>query len=753
MQERSKSSLDATRSLPEPNEADELARLKSSALNSARDLNRSLRRLDRVVRSAGRDTISGLLPAAALAVYRVLEAYGCDPVARGASADRLRSASTISDAIEACGVRSRQIVLPAEWWLADHGHIIGELRETGTEGSSSKAVPVALVRSHRGRYYMVDPETGARTAVTAKLASRIAPYAFEVVPNLPQRVDNLVDLARHVLPMMHGDMTWIILAGALGGFFGALLPIATALVIDTLIPGQEISLLIQVGVALLLVALVNLAFSLTQQLALIRIGGRSGMVVDAAIWDRVLKLPASFFKSYSSGDLSARVSGISALRSAVVSVALSAVIAVVFSVFYLILMFLYDVRLALVAISLVLFLAGITVVVGLLQIKHYKRQIVISGWLSGYVFQILQAVVKLRIAGAEDRAFVLWADKFTDERAAVLSARRLNNHFAAFSDAYAILAMAVIFAATFHLSENRLTAGVFIAFLAAFGSFQGAFMALSHAALQLVAVWPDWERAKPIFKTEVEAVQRAADPGRLSGAIEVTNVTFGYDENAPILKDVCLSISAGEHVAIVGPSGAGKSTLIRILLCLEKPRQGTILYDGQDMAGLDPTLVRRQIGVVTQMGRLMAGSIMENIRGARDVSYEDCLEACRAAGLEDELKMFPMGLHTPLTEGGATLSGGQRQRLLIARALVSRPRILIFDEATSALDNRTQAIVTDSLNRLDVTRIIVAHRLSTIQQADRIFVLDKGQIVESGRYDDLVRAGGLFQQLAERQLS
>ena len=278
-------------------------------------------------------------------------------------------------------------------------------------------------------------------------------------------------------------------------------------------------------------------------------------------------------------------------------------------------------------------------------------------------------------------------------------------------------------------------------------------MGLGRALLRIVEVWPDWERARPILQAEMEAPVHAADPGRLEGRVELTNITFGYDDKAPVLEDVSLAVAPGEHVAIVGPSGSGKSTLVRVILGLEQPGRGTVLFDGQDLAGLDPTLVRRQIGVVTQTGRLMAGSIMENVRGASDLSYEDCLAACIAAGLEDDLKAFPMGLHTPLTEGGTTLSGGQRQRLLIARALVNRPRILVFDEATSALDNRTQGIVTESLNRLDVTRIVVAHRLSTIRDADRIFVLEAGKVRERGTYDELMQADGLFRQLAERQLA
>jgi ABC-type bacteriocin/lantibiotic exporter with double-glycine peptidase domain len=392
--------------------------------------------------------------------------------------------------------------------------------------------------------------------------------------------------------------------------------------------------------------------------------------------------------------------------------------------------------------------------IGLHQLKYHKRQAILSGWLSGYVLQVLQAIVKLRVAGAEDRAFARWASKYADERSAILATRRINNHFAAFSDAYSILSLALLYGALSYAGDLGLTPGTFIAFLAAFGAFQGAFLSLSGALLQVVAVWPDFERARPVLEAQPELTSGAADPGPLKGSIELSKLTFSYTAGgAPVLRDVSLSIKPGEHVAIVGPSGSGKSTLLRLLLGLDKPQSGTVLYDGQDLAGLALPAVRRQIGVVMQTGRVFAGTIVENIRGASNASLEDCLAAVEAAGFSADLASFPMGLHTPLTEGAATISGGQRQRLLIARALVSKPKMLFMDEATSALDNVTQKFVTESLDKLGVTRLVIAHRLSTVRNAHRIVVLDKGAIVETGTYDELMAANGLFAGLASRQLT
>ncbi len=230
-------------------------------------------------------------------------------------------------------------------------------------------------------------------------------------------------------------------------------------------------------------------------------------------------------------------------------------------------------------------------------------------------------------------------------------------------------------------------------------------------------------------------------------------MSFRYVPGGPrVLSGVSLAVEPGEFVALVGPSGCGKSTVMRLLLGFEQPEMGGVFYDGQDLRNLDTAAVRSQIGTVLQNGRITPGAILENITGAHDVPLDDVWEAVRSAGLEQDIRDMPMGMHTVLSEGTAALSGGQIQRLLIARALVGRPRLLLFDEATSALDNRTQATVTDALGRLSVTRIVIAHRLTTVRDADRIVVLDQGRVVENGKFDELMEQNGPFAQMARRQL-
>lgn len=724
-----------------------LARIERSGDETRLRLARSLRQLGDVDEGRHSSGVSVAWGAAAKAVYRLIGATLDEDAGRAA----ILSGSQFEDVPAACrvfGALYRRIVLSPMWWREDMGLLAVRL-----DAGGDRERVIALRPHSRGGYIAIDPESGAEIPITLELAKRISPEAFAILPPLPQKVGGFVGLTRYLWPSLKPDLPRVLVIGAVLSLIGLLVPIATGLVIDEFIPSGETSLLFQVGAGLAAAALLTAVLGVVQRFGLLRLEGRSAVVLRAAVWKRVMALPATFFKQYSSGDLGQRIGGIEAMRHALMSVILNATVTASFSCVYLALLFSYDTRLALAAVAIVALLALVTIAAGLVQLKYHKRQAILSGWLSGYVFQVLQGIVKLRVAGAEDRAFTRWAQKYADERSAIMAARRISTHYAAFSDAYSVLALAALYATLGYLGGLGLSPGTFVAFLAAFGAFQAAFLGLSGAFLQIVAVMPDFERARPVLEAEPETAIAAADPGPLQGKIEVSKVTFAYTAGAtPVLKDVSISISPGEHVAIVGPSGSGKSTLLRVLLGLERPQYGTVLYDGQDLAGLDVAAVRRQIGIVLQTGRVFAGTIIENIRGGSNASLEDCLAACEAAGFAGDLETFPMGLHTPLTEGAATISGGQRQRLLIARALVAKPKILFFDEATSALDNRTQAIVSESLDRLTVTRVVIAHRLSTVRNAGKIIVMDKGTVVESGSYVELMEAGGLFSELAKKQI-
>jgi ATP-binding cassette subfamily C protein len=524
-------------------------------------------------------------------------------------------------------------------------------------------------------------------------------------------------------------------------------------VFDTIIPQAGRGRLLEVGLALIVVAAARALFEIARSVALLRIDGRMGPAVEAAVWDRLLNLPAAFFRGYTAGELGARAASVDAIPATITGPAMRAILAGSSALLTLGLLVYLDLRLALGAVILVLVAVAVTLLAGLLE-RRYRRALMESGGqIAGLVLQLVSGIAKFRVAGVESRAFAVWAHAFARQRKLAYRAATLDNALAVFDAAYPVVTLMALFAMVALSSRTGISIGTLLAFNAGFFQFLGAVLDVTAALIAVRGMATLYERAAPILRTLPEIDTSRADPGTLTGDIEISHVTFRYKPQGPaILNDISLRIKPGEFVALVGASGSGKSTLFRLLLGFETPQAGAIYYDGQELTRVDLRAVRRQIGVVLQNGKLLTGTILENITGATTLTLEDAWEAARMAGLDADIHLLPMGMHTYLAEGGGTLSGGQRQRLLIARAIAKRPRLVFFDEATSALDNRTQQVVGQSLERLQATRVVIAHRLSTIMNADRIFVLDRGRIVQCGTYAELIEQPGLFAGLARRQL-
>jgi ABC-type bacteriocin/lantibiotic exporter with double-glycine peptidase domain len=369
------------------------------------------------------------------------------------------------------------------------------------------------------------------------------------------------------------------------------------------------------------------------------------------------------------------------------------------------------------------------------------------------------AVAKIRVAGAEARAFATWLKKYSEQLTLLRKSRAVEDYVTVFNQAVPTISAILLFwigidmlVGTRTADERAIGVGNFLAFNTALGIFIGGATTLSNTGVDVMDTLVKSKRVEPILEAESEVPKSASDPGRLEGGITLSHVDFRYAPEGPkILHDVSIHVNPGEFTALAGPSGSGKSTIFRLLLGFETPESGTVLFDGQDLAGLDVNAVRRQLGVVLQSGFVTGGSILENIAGSALISIDEAWEAAADAGLAGEIQQMPMGMHTIVSEGATNVSGGQRQRLLIARALVTRPKILLLDEATSALDNRAQATVSESLRRRRVTRLLIAHRLSTIKNADRIYVLDQGRIVDHGTFDELAGRKGLFAAMIARQ--
>jgi ABC-type bacteriocin/lantibiotic exporter with double-glycine peptidase domain len=410
--------------------------------------------------------------------------------------------------------------------------------------------------------------------------------------------------------------------------------------------------------------------------------------------------------------------------------------------------------LALIALLLTIVRAILIICVSAVRLFHESKYFNLQGKTGGFVLQLISGIGKLRVAAATIRSLAVWSGQFVEQRRHFMASQQAANALGVFETSFPLIATMIIFAAaTSNKSALLQNVGGFLAFFTAFGQSMGAIGAWASSVSEGLIAIPQLARLKPLISGVAEVSEDRKPPGELSGAVEFSRLTFRYvSHGPPVLDNISFRIAPGEYVAIVGPSGSGKSSLFRLMLGFEKPESGVVFFDGKAVDTLDISAVRRQLGVVLQNGTLATGSIYENICGGVQLPLEQAWEAARLAGLEDDIKAMPMGMHTAVSEGVSTLSGGQRQRVMIARSVARRPRILLFDEATSALDNQSQAIVSRTLGNLNVTRVVIAHRLSTVRQVDRIIVIVDGRIVQSGSFAELSSTPGTFASFAQRQL-
>jgi ATP-binding cassette subfamily C protein len=650
--------------------------------------------------------------------------------------------------------RTRKVALSGDWWRHDEGPYLGKREDNKN--------PVAILPSGARSYVLVDIVTGTRQPIDDEVARTIEPFAYTFYRPLPGGVLKAKDIAKFGARGLLPEFRIVALMGAGVGILGTISPTITGKIFDTAIPQAERGTLYQFILGLVLAALISGAFKVTQNIAILRVQGKMDYSIQSAVWDRLIDLPMSFFRNFASGDLADRAGGVDQIRGIVAGAGVSAILGSISSIFNLVQMATYSLQLALVAMGLTLVYLLVTMTLNYLQLAAQRGEFALRGKIGGMVLQLIGGVGKIRVTGSEDHAFRMWALQFSQQRKISFRIGSVQNVHHVFNAGFPVFANMAIYYTFFMLykaaqekqEQFELTAGDFLAFTAAFGLFLTAMQALGDASLSMLKIIPVFDRLKPILETAPEVDNSKTYPGQLKGEIELAHVSFRYSESSPwILKDVSLKIRPGEFVAFVGGSGCGKSTLMKLMLGFEKPERGAVYYDGQDLATLDLRMVRQQLGVVLQDSRLLPADIYRNIVGTSTRTIEEAWVAAQKAGIADDVRAMPMGMHTVVSEGGGAFSGGQKQRLMIARALVNNPKIIFLDEATSALDNRAQAIVTESMNRLQATRIAIAHRLSTIIDADRICYFELGVLAESGTYQELMAKGGKFAELAQRQLA
>jgi NHLM bacteriocin system ABC transporter ATP-binding protein len=657
------------------------------------------------------------------------------------------SPDPLGDIARASRIRYREVKLEKNWFKSEVGALLGFWHETET--------PIAIMPIRSGEYEIYDPLSQETTPINLEVAQKIDQLAYTFYKPFPEKPIKLSDILQFGIFKDTRDLYWLLLAGISITLLGMFTPILTGVLFDEVIPNASDWQVIQVGIALTVALFGMILFEITESYALLRIESKLDFRVQAAVWDRLLSLPVTFYRQFNTGDLADRAMGIGEIHKILSGVVITTILGSVFSLLNFFLLFYYSIRLAWVVLGLVSLQVMLIYLLGRRQISREKMALMYQGKTQGIALQMLNGIGKFRVTGTEMRAFTHWLNSFVQMKQAAFKAAQLQNTQMVFNAVAPLLASAILYYTLIQSADfQTISTGEFLAFMAAYGSFTAAVLAMSGALLTIYQIFPIYERTRPILEKMPEIDSLKANPGRLKGKIEVSQINFRYDADSPLtLQDVSFKLNVGDYVAFVGPSGSGKSTMVRLLLGFEKAETGTLFFDEQELNQLDLRLLRRQIGTVLQDGQLTPGDIFSNIVGSSpQLTLEDAWEAAKLAALDEDIKQMPMGMHTVINEGATTLSGGQRQRLLIAQVLVHKPRIIIFDEATSALDNRTQAIVTNSLNKLQATRIVIAHRLSTIQNVDKIFVFDKGKIVQFGTYQDLIQQEGLFKDLAARQM-
>lgn len=641
------------------------------------------------------------------------------------------------------GIMRRTVKLDKGWQNGAIGAMLGELKESGRV--------VALIPNGLSGYTYFDYETGKRKRVTRKNSDLLSDEAIAFYKPFPLKKIGISSLAVYISRTLSvSDFVMIGLATLALSLLGMISPVISKLLFGTVLSSGSIRLLVSVTIFSVCVSVSTLLISAVKSMIEARIETKLNVSVDAATMMRVMSLPADFFKQYSSGELSNRASQVGPLCKMLASSVLSTGLTSVFSLVYISQIFIYAPSLVVPALAVILVTVLFSVISSLVQMKISTEQMELSGKESGMTYALITGIQKIKLAGAEKRVFARWGNLYA-------RSAKMTYNPPAFIKINSVISLAISLVGTIVMYGASLKSGIsvsdYYAFNTAYGMVSGAFMSLAGIALTVAQIKPILTMVKPFFDALPEVSDGKQVLSRLSGGIELNNVSFRYSENMPnVIDDLSLKIRPGQYVAIVGKTGCGKSTLMRLMLGFERPQKGAIYYDGKDLERIDLRSLRRRIGTVMQNGKLFQGDIYSNIViSAPWLSQNDAWEAAEIAGIADDIRKMPMGMNTIISEGSGGISGGQRQRLMIARAVAPKPRILMFDEATSALDNLTQKKVSESLDALKCTRIVIAHRLSTIKQCDRIIVLDKGKIIEDGRYDELIAKNGFFAELVARQ--
>ncbi len=647
----------------------------------------------------------------------------------------------IEYAVRPHGIMYRTVKLDKGWYKCAVGVMIATKKEGGA---------AALIPGKFGGYFFFDGD-GKKKKLNGKTEKLFESDAVTFYNPLPRKKLTVVSLMRYAFGTLNPvDNMTVIGMTLLISLIGLILPKLNKLLFSTVLESGSITLLVSIAIFTVCVSVSTTLFEAVKSLLNTRVSTKMSTAVQSAAMMRILSLPTGFFKDYSAGELTGRAAYIGSLCQMIAETFFTTGLTSLFSLVYITQIFAYAPALVAPALIIILATVILSVITTFARMGVTKRQMELGTKNSGLSYSLISGIRKIKLSGAEKRAFAKWGAVYAKSAQLTYNPPALLKLSSVFSLIISSVGTIVMY---FLSVKSRIAVADYYAFNTAYGMVSGAFISLVSIASTIAQIKPVLDMAKPIMETAPEVAEVMKPVERVSGNIEINNLSFRYKESQPpILDNLTLKIKEGQYVAIVGKTGCGKSTLIRLLLGFEKPQKGAVYYDGKDISGLDLQSLRKKLGVVTQDGKLFHGDIYSNIViSAPELSTDDAWEAAEISGIADDIRAMPMGMQTMISEGTGGISGGQKQRIMIARAIAPKPKVLIFDEATSALDNITQKKVSDALAALRCTRIVVAHRLSTIKQCDRIIVLDGGKITEDGTYDELIAANGLFAELVERQ--
>ena len=657
--------------------------------------------------------------------------------------------ASLEDCADSLGLCARPIDLAPKWWLADHGVLIVRDRQSNR--------PVLLNSSSSGTAMVCTAlgGQGSFRVLTAEIASTLHTQALALHPSLPQGPLKFTDVFVAGLKLYPHDFRNYLLIALLTAVISYSIPTASGLIVDQVLPHRSADLLGAVVLAVVATNIFGIILRRTLEMVAQRLEGGAGTHIQSGLLDRIFRQPLGFFSAFTHAELLRRISAVEGARRTVMRILLSSTLDILTLLVGWVVLAIYFPKGALLVLGFSIFMLGLSVYLASRSYRAFFEGETMSTNVMTIVYELVAYMTPIRTYGVQRRAFLRWRDNFIEMRRRIVRSTRYGIVEMAAQQAGHVVLLGCIFAvvAYSNRASDNASLGFYIAFISALSLVTGALNNLSNSILTASSIVPSIQMAKPVLAASPETSGNLKNIHAWDGSIELSHLSFRYGEQGPrVLSDISLRIEPGEYLGVVGPSGAGKSTLVRVLLGLTPPSQGSISFGSVDARSIHMERLRERCGVLLQESRLVPGTIFENVSSGRPVDLEQVLNALNIVGLGEFVESLPMGVHTMISEGLPGFSGGQMQLLSLARALVGTPKLLVFDEPTSALDNLSVTRVSQLLSHLSMTRIVITHRLGTLQACDRVVVLDQGSLVQQGKFDDLVRQPGIFQQMLNKTI-